>query len=157
SLSLKRFGDWIAWWQAVVSACGGNRPVTPPPADWGRAGANTAGLADIKAEIRSGQEEPTLVLNLAEDRDLLNEFINESQEHLQNIEQGVLVLEDNPGDADTLNSIFRAFHTFKGGSGFLNLAAIQKLAHELESLLDLARQHKLELTPPVINIILEGG
>jgi two-component system chemotaxis sensor kinase CheA len=159
SLSLKRFGEWVAWWQAAVGACEGNRPVTPPPADWERASVTTttAGTGTAKTEAPASREEPTLVLNLAEDRDLLNEFINESQEHLQNIEQGVLVLEDNPGDADTLDSIFRAFHTFKGGSGFLNLAAIQSLAHELESLLDLARQHKLELTPSVINIILEGG
>ncbi len=69
----------------------------------------------------------------------------------------MLVLEDNQADAETLDSIFRAFHTFKGGSGFLNLEAIQTLAHELESLLDLARQHKLEITPEVINLILAGG
>ena len=41
--------------------------------------------------------------------ELLREFINESGEHLQNIELGVLTLEENPTDADTLNSIFRAF------------------------------------------------
>lgn len=98
-----------------------------------------------------------LELNLDGDRELLAEFINESQEHLQNIERGVLVLEENPQDAETLDSIFRAFHTFKGGAGFLNLGAIQALAHELESLLDLARQRKITLTPPVIDLILEGG
>ena len=103
------------------------------------------------------EQEPILQLNLPEDHELLNEFIQESQEHLQNIEQGVLVLEDNPTDAETLDNIFRAFHTFKGGSGFLNLTPIQSLAHELESLLDLARQNKLVLTPPVISLILEGG
>lgn len=97
------------------------------------------------------------MLDMEGDRELLAEFLNESQEHLQNIEQGVLVLEDDPHDAETLDSIFRAFHTFKGGSGFLNLAAIQTLAHELESLLDLARQRKLVLSPPVIDLILEGG
>jgi chemotaxis protein histidine kinase CheA len=102
-------------------------------------------------------DEPALELNLEQDGDLLSEFINESQEHLQNIEQGVLALEQNPCDADSLNSIFRAFHTFKGGAGFLNLLPIQTLAHELESLLDLARQQKLSITPAVINLILEGG
>ena len=67
------------------------------------------------------------------------------------------MLEENPTDADTLNSIFRAFHTFKGGAGFLNLTAIKDLAHELESLLDAARQHRLEVSSGVINVILEGG
>ena len=67
------------------------------------------------------------------------------------------MLEDDPTNADTLNTIFRAFHTFKGGSGFLNLLPIQSLAHELESLLDAARQHKLAISSPIIDIILEGG
>ncbi|HMJ90315.1 MAG TPA: chemotaxis protein CheA, partial [Candidatus Acidoferrum sp.] len=101
--------------------------------------------------------EPPLLLALENDSDLLREFCNESQEHLQNVELGVLTLEENPGDMSTLNSIFRAFHTFKGGSGFLNLKAINSLAHELESLLDLARQQKLTITSEVIEIILSGG
>jgi two-component system chemotaxis sensor kinase CheA len=103
------------------------------------------------------EPEMTLTLNLESDVELLKEFINESHEHLDNIEQGVLVLEENPSDADTLNTIFRAFHTFKGGAGFLNLMPINRLAHELESLLDMARQHKLEITRPIIDLILQGG
>jgi two-component system chemotaxis sensor kinase CheA len=96
-------------------------------------------------------------LNLEGDSELLREFVSESHEHLQNIELGVLTLEENPTDADTLNSIFRAFHTFKGGSGFLNLTPINRLAHELESLLDLARQNKLTIDSEITNIILNGG
>jgi len=79
------------------------------------------------------------------------------QEHLHNIELGVLVLEDKPEDHDTLNSIFRAFHTFKGGSGLLNLVPVNRLAHELESLLDLARHKKIVISSLVIDVILEGG
>ena len=96
-------------------------------------------------------------MNVENDGDLLREFINESGEHLQNIELGVLTLEEKPADADTLNAIFRAFHTFKGGSGFLNLLPIKTLAHELESLLDLARNHKLTVNSDLIDVILEGG
>ena len=69
-------------------------------------------------------EEAPLNLNLAADAELLREFITESREHLDHIEQGVLVLENSPGDAEVLNTIFRAFHTFKGGAGFLNLLPI---------------------------------
>ena len=75
-------------------------------------------MASGAVATADARREPVLILNLEEDRELLHEFINESQEHLQNIEQGVLVLEENPTDAETLDSIFRAFHTFKGGSGF---------------------------------------
>jgi len=101
-------------------------------------------------------EEAPLVLNLADDTELLREFINESREHLDNIEQGVLVLENQPQDVETLNTVFRAFHTFKGGAGFLNLIPINRLAHVLESLLDLARQNKLAIDGAVIELILRG-
>ncbi len=119
-------------------------PPTAPAAD--------AMLEDIAVPV----EEAPLNLNLAEDADLLREFITESREHLDNIEQGVLVLENSPSDAEVLNTIFRAFHTFKGGAGFLNLIPINRLAHVLESLLDLARQEKLVIDATVIELILRG-
>jgi len=151
--ALQRLGEWAEWWQTSVSACEAQRPPPAIPTAW-----QDAAEKPVEPESSpSGTKEPLLTLNLEQDGELLNEFINESQEHLENIEQGVLRLEQHPADADTLDSIFRAFHTFKGGSGFLNLTAIQTLAHELESLLDLARQHKLAITPSVIGLILEGG
>jgi two-component system chemotaxis sensor kinase CheA len=159
---LERFNEWIGWMQNAVSA--GEQKSAPPavPKDWDQpAPAPITTLTPAASlpinTIPTDGDEPTLILNLESDVELLREFINESGEHLQNIEQGVLVLEENPTDADTLNSIFRAFHTFKGGSGFLQLAAIQTLAHELESLLDQVRRHQLTITPAVINLILEGG
>src|SRR5271156_1142295 len=97
-----------------------------------------------------------ILLNLESDAELLQEYVIESREHLNNIEQGALVLEEHPGDADTLNSVFRSFHTFKGGAGFLNLVPINQLAHALESLLDLARQNKLILDGARIELILRG-
>jgi two-component system chemotaxis sensor kinase CheA len=101
-------------------------------------------------------EEQSLTLNISDDAELLREFLMESREHLDNIEHGVLVLENQPTDAETLNTIFRAFHTFKGGAGFLNLIPINRLAHVLESLLDLARQGKLTINSAVIDLILRG-
>jgi two-component system chemotaxis sensor kinase CheA len=158
------FGLWSEWFQEALSCLKNGVPAEPFSAGSTQVGVQA--VTPINAEKNApaapenkeaAQSEPGLVLNLKDDGELIAEFINEAQEHLQNIEQGVLVLEDKPEDADTLNSIFRAFHTFKGGSGFLNLTAIQSLAHELESLLDQARQGKLSITPPVVNIILEGG
>jgi two-component system chemotaxis sensor kinase CheA len=102
-------------------------------------------------------EEPVLVIEIGDDGDLLNEFCNEGRDLLQDIEQGVLVLEENPSHKDTLNRVFRAFHTFKGGAGYLGLEAIKNLAHELESVLDAARRGELPITTPVIDIILAGG
>jgi two-component system chemotaxis sensor kinase CheA len=125
----------------VVSSQSTSQPVSAPASEAAAPGTS---------------EESPLNLDVAGDGDLLREFITESREHLDNIEQGVLVLENQPADAETLNTIFRAFHTFKGGAGFLNLTPINKLAHVLESLLDLARQGKLAITTPVIELILRG-
>ena len=153
---LQRLGQWVSWWQEVLRACEARQPAPPQP-EWETSDAAAAAPTPAAPPVPARREEPALVLNLKQDGELLREFIAESQEHLQNIEQGVLALEASPSDANTLNSIFRAFHTFKGGAGFLNLTAIQTLAHELESLLDLARQQKLAITPALINLILEGG
>ena len=130
------------------------RPATAEPVN--SFAAKEAPLDAPKVTGRAAEELP-LVFDIDADGEMLKEFIVESHEHLANIENGVLELEENPQNKEVLNSIFRAFHTFKGSSGFLNLAPINKSAHELENLLDLARQDKLAVTLPVINIILEGG
>lgn len=154
--TLRCLSEWANWMQSACSALetGANLPLLPET--WNEPVA--AEIAPSAASpARPDEPEPPLQLNLETDGELLGEFITESHEHLQNIEQGVLTLEENPRDLETLNSIFRAFHTFKGVSGFLNLSPINHLAHELESLLDQARQHKLIIDSEVINIILKGG
>lgn len=157
--SIKSLNSCIQWLQRAWDELRRNQPVPEPPSDWSKpesAGGGEEAHATGDGGGASEPEEP-LLMNVEADGDLIREFTNESHEHLQNIELGVLTLEENPGDMDTLNSIFRAFHTFKGGSGFLNLKPINRLAHELESLLDLARQSKLTISSEVINIILTGG
>lgn len=159
---LKRLSEWCQWMQQACECLQRNEAPHPVPSSWNaQAAAPSAGAgsgcAAAQPSVAPVAIEEPLMLNLDSDADLLREFTNESQEHLQNIEQGVLVLEDNPTDADTLNATFRAFHTFKGGSGFLNLTPIKNLAHELESMLDLARQHKLTINSNIIDIILNGG
>jgi len=113
-------------------------------------------VATPEPEIQALAEDPPLSLNISDDADLLREFITESREHLDNIEHGVLVLENQPLNDEMLNTVFRAFHTFKGGAGFLNLIPINRLAHVLESLLDLARQGKHKIDASVIELILRG-
>jgi len=104
-----------------------------------------------------GAEEKSITLNLQDDGELLREFHGESVELLQSIEEGLIVLEGNPTDADTINSIFRAFHTFKGGAGFLHLGAMQDLAHDLESLLAAARRGELSISSGIVDLILAGA
>ncbi|MFM8703653.1 MAG: chemotaxis protein CheA, partial [Planctomycetia bacterium] len=70
---------------------------------------------------------------------------------------GVLVLEERPQDQETLATVFRAFHTFKGNASVMKLAVIQRLAHELESLLEAARRGGYTLDRPAIDAILAGA
>ena len=114
-----------------------------------------AQTAPKAAPVSDELDEYTSV-NLESDGDILREFVNESREHLENIEQGILILEEQPDDSEMLGSIFRAFHTFKGASGFLRLMPVNRLSHELESLLDSARSGRLLLNPKIIDIILAG-
>ncbi len=81
-----------------------------------------------------------------EDIPLLHDFAAESNEHIETAEKALLDLEQDPGNEEVLNQIFRSFHTIKGMAGFLNLDAMQTLAHAAENLLDKARKHELLLT-----------
>ncbi|MEI6031663.1 MAG: chemotaxis protein CheA [Synechococcaceae cyanobacterium ELA739] len=101
--------------------------------------------------------EASLTISAGDDLELLNEFCNEGRDLLSQIEQGLLILEENPDHRETLNQVFRAFHTFKGGAGFLGLVPIKDLAHILESLLDAARRGELAIERGVIELILAGG
>lgn len=94
---------------------------------------------------------------LSQDPELVSDFLMESGEHLSTIESQLLTIERDPTNMDALNSIFRAFHTIKGLAGFLEFSAVQESAHEVETLLDKARNHELVITPPVVDVILEGS
>ena len=154
---LRLLDEWQPWMTTAIDKWESRQPLPPVPAAW-NSGAPTESTALAAATAASTlPHEPSIAINLTADSELLTEFVADGLEHLQKIEQGVLVLEEKPKDADTLNSIFRAFHTFKGGAGFLNLAAIKDLAHDSESLLDAARQGRLDITSPIIDLILASG
>ncbi|MBM3761963.1 MAG: chemotaxis protein CheA [Acidobacteria bacterium] len=94
---------------------------------------------------------------LNQDPELVGDFILEAREHLQTVEAGLLVLEKEPANPETLNAVFRSFHTIKGLAGFLEFAKIQALAHEVETILDLARTGQLVMTPNLIDLTLESS
>ena len=170
------FNEWHAYMSAVLDAwpevgnmpawpSGWTKPAAPPAAKPMAAAPVPAPAAATVPAVTPpppppaapGGNEPSIRLNLNEDLELLREFHAESIELLQSIEQGVLVLESTPADAETINSIFRAFHTFKGGAGFLHLDAPRNLAHELETLLDLVRRSELSINAAIIDLILAGA
>jgi len=94
---------------------------------------------------------------IAQDAELISDFILESREHLRAIEQNVLAVEQDSSQMDPIHAMFRAFHPIKGIAGFLEFQSIRDVSHETETLLDLARNSKLTLAPAVIDVILESA
>ncbi len=91
-----------------------------------------------------------------EDAELLADFINEAQEHIETLDQELLNIESDVTNSDSLNSLFRAFHTIKGVAGFLNLDDIRELSHASEDLLDSARKGKMVLENIIIDVVFEA-
>ena len=88
--------------------------------------------------------------------EFLQDYLVESRELLQKAQEEILRLEADPGNDDVLASIFRAFHTIKGGAGFLDATHLVNWAHGLENLLDKLRSHLLPVTSARIDAILGG-
>lgn len=89
---------------------------------------------------------------LTGDLELLAEFITEAQEHLDSVDAQLLTIDNNPDDTEALNCVFRSFHTIKGVAGFLDLGEVQRLAHETETMLDVARSGSLKLVGDALEL-----
>jgi two-component system chemotaxis sensor kinase CheA len=119
-----------------------------------------SGIAELQASLTSSQDEPAVKaapVSLAEDPELVADFLVEAREHLSQIEGQMLVLERDPESLEVIHAVFRAFHTIKGLAGFLDFSKVQALAHEVETLLDLARNQKLVIDSAVVDVVLESG
>ncbi|MGQ3685439.1 MAG: chemotaxis protein CheW [Candidatus Loosdrechtia sp.] len=97
-----------------------------------------------------------LSLDIKEDAEIFLDFLSETSDHLEDSERNILSIEDNPCDYETINAIFRSIHSIKGSAGFLGLNDMQKLSHELETLLDKARKGEISITQEIINISLNS-
>jgi two-component system, chemotaxis family, sensor kinase CheA len=87
--------------------------------------------------------------------ELTREFLIESQEGLDRMEQCLTDLEKHPGDAELIAEIFRSVHTIKGTTGFLGYKRLEKLAHAGENLLGMLRERKLSATATIITALLQ--
>jgi two-component system chemotaxis sensor kinase CheA len=148
-----------------------SHPATQPSVeDPQHAGAGCAGgvedpslaqLAEHVAGAGAGAAEAesadAMGFSLADDPELLADFIQEAAEHLASIEALTLVIERTPDDRESLNALFRSFHSIKGLAGFLELHAIRELSHQVETLLDRARNGEIRIGGPAIDAILAGA
>ena len=112
--------------------------------DPGRVAAQDVG--DLVSQLHSAYEKSVFTptapnLDFSNGPDLFMDFVAEAFDHLSNSEKSLLELETNPEDSESINNIFRAFHTIKGAARFLDLQDIQLYAHEAESMLDMVRKN----------------
>lgn len=94
---------------------------------------------------------------VSQDPELIGDFILESREHLSSVESQLLALEQDPGNPEAINTIFRGFHTIKGLAGFLEFPDIQRFAHEVEALLELARNSTIAVDSVLVDLILQSA
>jgi len=109
------------------------------------------------AAVASPAPEAGKLGSLAQDLELVSDFIVEAREHLNNVETQLLAIEQDPSQTAPLQSLFRSFHTIKGLAGFLEFHEVQEVCHDVETLLDRARNNELEITPEVTDLLLESS
>src|SRR2546427_4128798 len=89
-------------------------------------------------------------------KEIVQDFLVESQEVLDGLAQRFVALEKNPDDTDLLNEIFRAAHSMKGSAGFLGFTRLVEVAHHAESILNKMRQREMTVERSVVDTILEA-
>ena len=89
--------------------------------------------------------------------DMLKDFVVEAMDLAVNVEEHLLRLERNPDNKETLNAVFRSFHTIKGGAGFMGLPALVAACHLTENLFDALRTGAAPVTPLAIEAALQAS
>lgn len=91
------------------------------------------------------------------EQDFWNDFIVEAFEHIEEIENNAMSLEQHPEDMDIIHTMFRAFHTIKGLSGFVEHSVIQEVAHKTETMMDYCRKGELQVSTKIVDAILKSS
>ena len=89
-------------------------------------------------------------------KEIMEDFLIEAFELIEQIDHDLVELESNPEDLELLNRIFRVAHTVKGSSSFLNFDVLTELTHHMEDVLNKARKGELKITPDIMDVVLES-
>lgn len=90
------------------------------------------------------------------DEEILQDFLVEAGEILEQLSEQLVDLEQQPEDRDLLNAIFRGFHTVKGGAGFLQLTPLVDCCHVAENIFDILRNGKRKVTSDLTDVVLQA-
>lgn len=88
--------------------------------------------------------------------ELLKDFFEEAQMQVETLEQNIIVLENDPDNRDSIDEIFRAVHTLKGGAATVEMSELAEFTHIIEDVLDEIRSHKLRVNEEVVDILLKA-
>ncbi|MFC4404559.1 chemotaxis protein CheW [Gracilibacillus xinjiangensis] len=91
-----------------------------------------------------------------ENNEYLEVFIEESKEHIQSLNDQLLILENEPGNMDTVGEIFRSAHTLKGMAATMGFQDLADLTHKMENVLDAVRNDKLSINSDIIDVIFQA-
>ncbi|MGL1893556.1 MAG: chemotaxis protein CheA [Spirochaetaceae bacterium] len=94
--------------------------------------------------------------NIIQETDMLEKFYDEATEHLNSAQVVLVDLEYDPENVESINTIFRAFHTIKGSAAFLGVKNVEDVAHVVENMLSLVRDGKLKISGQLIDVIFYG-
>ena len=83
-------------------------------------------------------------------------FIDETKEHLQNLSDQLLILEQEPDNLDTINEIFRAAHSLKGMAGTMGYKRMQKLTHDMENVFQEIRNGNMKVQANLVDVLFRG-
>ena len=83
-------------------------------------------------------------------------FLEESREHLQSLNDGLLALENDPEEVSVVNDIFRNAHTIKGMSATMGFTKIAELTHDMENVFDLLRKEQMKVNPDIMDLCCAG-
>ncbi len=95
-------------------------------------------------------------MSFSDDDEILQDFLVEAGEILEQLSEQLVELEQSPDDKDLLNAIFRGFHTVKGGAGFLQLDNMVECCHVTENLFDILRNGQRAVTPELMDVVLQA-
>lgn len=95
-------------------------------------------------------------MSLDVDQEILEDFLVEAGEILEQLSEQLVDLEQRPDDSDLLNAIFRGFHTVKGGAGFLQLEPMVDCCHNAENLFDMLRNGEIKVSPELMDVVLQA-
>jgi len=91
------------------------------------------------------------------DDEILQDFLIEAGEMLETLNEELVELEQRPEDSDLLNSVFRSFHTIKGGAGFLALNPLVELCHRAEDVFNMLRNGELVVNAKIMDVMLPAS